>query len=369
MSKFIVKELFLLRSVACLAVVIIHAIYSVFVNFGIRKAPDYMEINYVLFVFQILLMFGTPMFVFISEFILANAYKGKVPKGFFRKRLKFIFVPFIVIGLFNTLIVTFQHNDVSSQLFFSKLYEQFVLGYFHGYFVLIIFQFYLLHFLFTKYIDKKFNMKYVIIVSLIINILYLGYFNFIEPNPTFPFHLLFIAWVGYFTVAYYSGKYFDKFKATLQKYKKIVIIAPFVTSFIVLLLCYSSLLTYIQSKRVDMIIHTMAMAFFLFYLGMKMKSIPRPLVKISQYSFGIYLLHPFFFLLSQSLFTNTFSIGNLILYFVFATSLALLGSMACIYLLNQFKFGSYIVGKVGIGIKPSSPTNPHPVHHYKENSV
>lgn len=83
MAKNLVNEIFLLRAFACLAVVVIHSINSVFANFGIRKVPEYMEINNVLFVIQILLMFGTPMFVFISEFILANAYKGDAPKGFF----------------------------------------------------------------------------------------------------------------------------------------------------------------------------------------------------------------------------------------------------------------------------------------------
>ncbi|RBP03135.1 acyltransferase family protein [Rossellomorea aquimaris] len=350
MSKHIVKEIFLLRGLACLAVVIIHSINSVFANYGIRKVPEYMEINNILFVIQILLMFGTPMFVFISEFILANSYKNKVPKGFFVKRFKYILIPYLIIGILSSLIVTLQNKTFSIEFFLTTLYQQFILGYFHGYFVIIIFQFYFLHILFKKYVEGRFSTKVVIAFSILVNFSYLTYFNFIEPSPKFPFHLLFFAWIGYFTLAFYCGGNLDRFKIELNKYKGLVLSSPAFTSLIVLILCYSGSLTYIQSKRIDIIFYTITLAFFFFYIGMKLKEIPNFLVKISQYSFGIYLLHPFFQLIIEKLFTNNYSITNLVSYILVATFIGIFGPIVCTILLNKYEFGSYIIGKIGIGI-------------------
>lgn len=350
MSKIIVKEIFLLRALACLAVVIIHSINSVFANYGIRKAPEYMEINNILFVIQILLMFGTPMFVFISEFIIANSYRGEAPRGFFTKRFKYIFVPFLVIGLFSSILYTVQYRSLSFDAFLLTIYEQFILGYFHGYFVLIIFQFYLLHFIFTKYVEGRFPAKIVITLSILVNFCYLSYFNFVQPSPRLPAHMLFLAWIAYFTVAFYCGRNFHTFKSGLQKYKNLVLLSPATTGFIVLILCYTGLLTYIQSKRVDIIFYTISLAFLFFYIGMKLERIPNFLVKVSQYSYGIYLLHPFFQLIVKEIYTDNYSLINLFLYMVTATAAGLLGPIVCIYLLNKLKFGPLMVGKIGIGL-------------------
>ncbi|WP_431802297.1 acyltransferase family protein [Halobacillus andaensis] len=353
MAKNLVNEIFLLRAFACLAVVVIHSINSVFANFGIRKVPEYMEINNVLFVIQILLMFGTPMFVFISEFILANAYKGDAPKGFFLKRIKFILVPFLIIGLFSSLLAIFQHDHVSTGTVLTTIYEQFLLGYFHGYFVLIIFQFYILHFIFRKYIEGRFQAKNIVMVSIMINVCYLAYYNFVEPVTKFPFHMLFLAWIGYFAIAFYCGSNFNKFKLQLIKYKKVIFAAPAVTGLIVLIFCYSGFLTFIQSKRVDIVFYTIALALFLFYIGMKLEKVPGFLIKISQYSFGIYLLHPFFQLILKNLFPDHYSLSNLVIYIITATTIGLIGPILSIITLNKFKFGPYIIGKIGIGSSPN----------------
>jgi membrane-bound acyltransferase YfiQ involved in biofilm formation len=359
LSKHIFKELFLLRGIACLAVVVIHSISSVFANFGIRKAPEYLEINYVLFVIQILLMFGTPMFVFISEFILANSYKNEIPKGFFAKRFKYIFIPYIVIGTLSSIIIILPHGNLSFNLVLDTFYKQFLLGYFHGYFVLIIFQFYFLHFIFNKYIVRNIKSKFVITISLLINFAYLWYFNFIDPSPSFPFHLLFLAWIGYFSFAYYCGRNINKFHFLLHKHRKIILLSTAITSFIVLTLCYSGTLTYIQSKRIDILFYTIALAFSLYYVGMRLKTIPGSIVKISKYSFGIYLLHPFFLMIIEELISDSYSIISLVIYVIVAITVGVLGPIICIYFLNKLKWGPYIIGKIGIGIstkKQSSST-------------
>ncbi|MFB8734669.1 hypothetical protein ACEQPO_14485 [Bacillus sp. SL00103] len=66
-----------------MSVVLIHAI-------AILSSPQQSSI------FTALLMFSTPSFIFISEFLLAHAYPNGTPKGFMWKRIKAIFFPFCI---------------------------------------------------------------------------------------------------------------------------------------------------------------------------------------------------------------------------------------------------------------------------------
>ena len=59
-------------------------------------------------------------------------------------------------------------------------------------------------------------------------------------------------------------------------------------------LAYTGILTPIQSKRVDIIFYTISLTFLFFYIASRMQNIPSFLIEVSKYSFGIYLLHPFF---------------------------------------------------------------------------
>ncbi|WP_394218346.1 acyltransferase family protein [Halobacillus trueperi] len=369
MQNGIVKEIFLLRGIACLAVVCIHAISSVFMHYGFRKDPDYMTINNILFVIQILLMFGTPLFVFISEFVLSHSYKKDLPNGFFKKRIKYILFPYIFVGIVSCVIVAINKNAFTFSQLWEIMYEQFLLGYFHGYFVLIIFQFYVLHIFFKKYIQNKFAAKKVILSSIIINLIYLFYYNFIIPAPKFPFHLMFVAWISYFTIAFYCGINYEKFKSIITSKNKIIFLAPLFTGGIVLLMCVTGWLTYIQSKRVDIIFYTIAIAFLLFYIGNKMPKIPTFIVKISQYSYGIYLLHPFFHLILNEFFNSSFSMVNIFVYISIAILMGVIGPALIVKLLNKYRYGAILVGKVGIGLVDNRPGKLMHKRHLEKKTV
>ncbi|GAB1793281.1 acyltransferase family protein [Priestia megaterium] len=361
-----VNELFFIRAIACIGVVLIHAVSVTFGDFGIRENPNYPMVNAILFVLQILLMFGTPMFIFISEFVLAHRYKGKSPKGFMVKRIKYILIPYISMGIFYSIFRADEQGVTSFDELLLSIVKTIFLGGYHGYFILIIFQFYILHFVFTRYIEGKFNPKYVIISSILINVLYLGFFNFLTPMDVFGESnkfidlfwnqlsvLPFLGWVAYFTIAYYCGQNFEAFKTSLKRYNKLVLISPFITGLGVLIMCYAGWLTPIQSKRVDMIFYTISVAFFLFYIAMKLKRIPKILVKVSQYSFGIYLLHPFFQIISSKVTFNEYSASSLVINIIFYLAIGILAPVICTILLNKTKIGTFIIGKVGISNKTS----------------
>lgn len=352
--KGLVNELFFLRAIACLSIVFIHAINVSFENLGIRKDPDFLLVNSILFAIQILLMFGTPMFVFISEFLLAYSYKNKMPKGFMKKRLKYILIPYISMGIFYSVVRAVEQGINSVDTILSMTARIIFLGDFHGYFILIIFQFYFLHYIFIKYIEK-FNAKYVIMLSLVINVLYLGFFNFQSPPQYFEgFYwnfitkIPFLAWISYFVIAFYCGRNLDEFKLILKKYKKFIVTAPFIMGGIVLLMCYSKILTPIHSKRVDILFYTISVAFFLFYIAMKLKRVPNIFMLVSSYSFGIYLLHPFFQEILKKIAPQNYSFINLMLNIILYFTLGVCIPIILTYLLNKTKVGPLLVGKTGI---------------------
>ena len=346
-KKFIISEIFLLRSIACLAVVLLHSI---------SRYKSYESLNSSSFVFwdsfELLLKFGTPTFIFISELLIAKSYSESVPKGFLFKRFKLIMIPYLAMAVFYAL-----YYSISDLKMFLPYAVENIFGGYHGYFVLIIFQFYLLHLFFIKYL-KDSNPKVVLLVSLIINVAYLSIFNFIKPatdNDVIVYFwerghwMPFTGWLFYFSLAFYAGRYYEKFKEFLLKYKKVLYCIPVFMGAVVVLLNYLNVFEN-TSKRIDMIFFTVSMIFVIYLIGMSIKEVPIILVKISQYSFGIYLLHMFYqLMINRIVIYFDLNIGLFYLFTIFIGSI--IASIISVYFLNKVPFGQYVAGKVGIGFR------------------
>lgn len=161
----------------------------------------------------------------------------------------------------------------------------------------------------------------------------------------------FTGWVFYFALAYYCGKNYQTFMQYIEKYKVWIYAAlPVSIALILYNNVYSSF--GFGSKRMDMILFTVLLIFVLFLAFRHVKKMPPILSAISQYSFGIYLLH-WFYLQMMDLAVESFhwSLGYLEIPLLF------IGGIACSYLtiniLNRMKIGKYIVGRVNV---PKSAT-------------
>lgn len=346
-----VNEIFLMRSIACLSIVLLHAL-----------SRAYFDESAVVNSLSVLLTFGTPTFVFISEFIISRSYKNELPAHFWKKRMKYLFLPYVLFGTIYAFSKGFEQSWSLGvpfwEAFSQLLWRHILLGDFHGYFILIIFQFYILHFFFYQYL-QKWKPSVVISIAFLINIAYLSFFNFKQPVPTpigqyiwdVYYWVPFFGWLFYFTVAYYCGRHYTSFLLLLKRHSQLVMIAPFVFGTICIALYQMDIIPLISSKRVDMLLFAMSMILFIYLVAMKIREIPSLIVVISQYSFGIYLLHPLF-LAMMFLFVNRLQvswnpIALTIVYFVGSTIL----SMATMHLLNKIPFGPYVVGRIGVGLK------------------
>ncbi|WP_162595833.1 acyltransferase family protein [Bacillus sp. CGMCC 1.16541] len=349
-----ISEIFWLRSVACLSVVLIHALSLVIVNYYAQGDTA----QKVLQSLQLTLMYGTPMFVFISEFLLSYSYRQTIPKGFFKKRFQFIFLPYLIVGVLYA--VYFQHqNGLESVL--SQIKMNVIDARYHGYFVIIIFQFYVLHALYQK-IERWIPMKVAIIGALMINVAYLGVVNFMDPAPfnispvtwNIQSRLPFVGWIFYFIVGFYAGRHYNEFKAFVIKYAKLNMLLLLGSASVIVWLYWSETLVGIHSKRVDVMFLTTFMILFLFYVATKMQRVPKLFITISQYSFGIYLLHP---LVQSQVMPYIKQIPSLNNPFT-ATLLLLVGgvglSMLLTYAINLIPIGKYMIGKVNVRSKRQS---------------
>lgn len=342
MSKSpLIHEVFWLRCIACLAVTFGHGIQNGYSQF--TEASFYHTITYILYM---AILFGVPVFVFISEFLLANKYANGVPEGFLKKRLKVLLIPYVFMNIVYALF-TVETWTVTS--FIIRVSRNIFLGESSIYFVLIIFQFYLLHMLFSKYLNRL-SPKVVLPVTFVINFAYLAFFNFVEaPDHAFAAYLWnpgywmpFVGWIFYLALGFYCGRNYQAVLNMLRKYSKVVLVMP-VISLLIMLFMNKYLLIAQSSKRIDMLLFASSMIFLIMYLSSTVKQPPKIVMVISNYSFSIFLINQFFFLLLLNLKPPAFL--NVLSYSIMAFIVSIVLSIGTSYLLNKVSIGKYLIGQ------------------------
>lgn len=345
-KKKIIKEIFLLRSIACLSVVLLHSI-------GIYRSGTDLMVSEFWDSIVLLLTFGTPTFIFISELLLGKSYGENVPDDFLKKRVKAVLIPYLFMAVFYGVFYSINRPNRLVENIFSN-----ILGGYHGYFVLIIFQFYFLHMIFIKFFNNV-SPKIVLSSTFVINVAYLAFFNLTDSPSTTEgiisyiwqrgYWLPFIGWIFYFALGFYCGKYYDTFIKKMLQHPVIIGIFPFIFGGGVLI-THSVGEMPLSSKRFDMILFTVSMICLIYLIGLKMNSIPVFFITISQYSFGIYLLHMFYLSVMNKLIEFfPYDLGVLKLVILVIGSIAL--SMISVNILNRLPHGEFVAGKVGIGMK------------------
>ncbi|SCY07468.1 acyltransferase family protein [Alkaliphilus peptidifermentans] len=263
MTKNTVKEIYLLRSIACLCVVLVHSITRIVELYG-TEISSHQEASFMTLI--LLLTFGTPVFIFLSEFLLSYSYSENIPDNFVKKRVQLILYPYISMGFIYAILMTHEANKLYEGIvlrtFIFFIIRNLLFGFYrHGYFIIVIFQFYLLHLALHKYLSRT-SPKRVLLVSLFINLIYLGFFNFDDPvNIPYGQFLWrgltwgsFLSWIFYFTLGFYSGKYYEAFIEKIKHYRSKVILLPFLSMVVVVYLYLSGILTINDSKRIDIVI-------------------------------------------------------------------------------------------------------------------
>jgi membrane-bound acyltransferase YfiQ involved in biofilm formation len=298
-----VGEFHLLRGVACIGVVSIHVLTTVLMH--PHGASFWLVQSFS--AAQMLLMFSTPAFIFLSAAIVGYFY-DRAPAGFLRKRVRFVLLPFIVVGMVLALFeasLAFRHHGDAGRLAIEWLNGSLrnLAGAAHTWFILPIFQFYVLYALFEDQLRRA-SPHVVIVSALLVNIAYVGFFDatstatfsYAELGGTprdYRYSFFFPAWTAYFAVGYYTGRHYDTFMNWLRSHSRILGTCVIATAIFLLWMHFAGIISDVSSRRVDMPLYAIPMMGLILIAGARLQRIPPLFVLVSQLSFGIYLLHPF----------------------------------------------------------------------------
>ncbi len=298
-----VDEIYVLRAIACLSVIMVHISAEAVVS--LRE-------SYLLMGFTLLnraMKFTTPAFIFISGLILFYVYKDRDFKymTFIKKRLSTILIPYFIWTVIYYGYFIYKGYYTFSVGFFI---ENFLLGKmsFHLYFILTITQYYLLFGVF-RFFFKKYNSHLILVLSAIINILVLRYVQFQYADR------FFMRYIFFFCLGCYMAIHLDVFKNLLNKWKYAVI-----TLHVGILLYYAYQFYQYQVKKLPVQGFTVLMTWFVFsalsiislyyistFITSRSSLIFRGLKQVSNASYYIYLSHPLMLIISNE-FLDSFGI-------------------------------------------------------------
>lgn len=323
-------EIQLARSFAIFAVLFVHSSSS-----GVTDLPTDSSLFSIYNFINIAGKLGTPTFIMLSSFVLFYNYYPRTTdmdliKSFYKKRLKYILVPYIVFSAIYFIVKWYLYYDYPNLSFaIKKFLSLLALGKAHPhlYFVFISVQFYvlfpLLLILFKKF---KFLRKNAIWIGLILQWLWVilnkNYFQITMKGS------ISLSYLSFYFVGAYLGIYYfeivEKLKQQINKYKTLV---PLFTSYVVLVILYTSYMYMVRvetftkvSEHLPQIVnsylgeflwatHALIAGVVLFYVahlanrgfGSKMKTF---FMEIGATSFGIYLIHPLFLLFFRLMYSS-----------------------------------------------------------------
>lgn len=275
-----IKEWDLLRVVACLSILLLHT--SSWIIMEVGAIP---EQTFYLFL-RIALCYATPTFILLSMLILANRYQDKLPSNFWSNRIQYIFLPYLIWALLDSVLVELIFRK---GLLWEKFVSNIVYSEFVGWFVVVIMQLYIVFVLMKRF---KWSMAWFIPLCVLISFIHHSVialpYPFFEEN-TIMFRLLFTGWLGYFAIAYVMGVYYTQIAALAKKYRYATIVL-FVLSAVFLYIRMLLGYTETHSRRLDLIPLVISITLLVIAWG---QSIPntKTVQVLSRYSFMIYLIH------------------------------------------------------------------------------
>ncbi len=287
-----------LRSLSCIAIVLAHvasSYWSVVDRGGSQFA--------VMSVYNAITRFAVPVFMMLSGAFLLEPSKGSDIKKCTKRFGKFALNFYIWSAFYAFQSVAFQlvtGKEVTKDAWFSAG-QRFLWGHYHMWFVLLVLGFYLLLPIVTKIAENKTVMEYFLILWVVTRYLAPAITN-VVPKAGFlntwiaklDLNML-IGYLGYFILGYYIRKYGFGKKARLVLY----ISGGFSMLYIVLQTIMQSRLQdryvedYFSPSSFGILI--LSVAVFTLFANLKQKdTCPKFIEKTAQYSFVIYMVHPFF---------------------------------------------------------------------------
>lgn len=347
MSKQKKTELIYLRAIICITIVMIHLI-TMYTND--LQDSDVAQLKLTFYI-QNLLIFATPSFIILSQLLTTLNY-NKINVSYLITRFKYILIPYLVLGIFYS----FGESLKGYGSFTDQFIENIVLGYWYGYFIVVILQFYVMSYIVYKINFKIFNSKLILGFAFIIQITFLG---LLQNNSSFAdfFYSVYplnettfiLGWIFFFFLGGYIGYNYSKITRFLSEYLLIVVFLAII-SFVSFAVFFTHDYWLVSSFDGKLIFYHTLM--FLLVLGVSLhfnNLMFNSINLISSYSLFIYLLHPIFL---RDIYNFTSVFLEYTIPFIILSLLFIIG--ACIgigILLREFYIFRFIIGKQPYNLK------------------
>ncbi len=300
-----IDELYILRGVAILGVIMVHSTSFATVELTTTSLfyPLYNFLNR-------FFAFGTATFIFLSAFVLFYSYyhrplDKKMIKRFYLNRFKFVVLPYFIFSLLYFIIISYPFHQFNS---FRGIAGDFLLrlvtgkAYDHLYFIIVNFQFYLLFpiilWLFQK---NKASVKHGLWVGFALQWAFVFLNNYCFRIAVGTGSIAFSYMSNYFLGAF-VGVYYQEFRAWLKNWKVYLLGSLWLISgsayvWIYYLLRVDNIYYDAKLYTLSWNLYTYTAALVLFLLSFWLyKRLPAWLLKglmhLGYCSFGIYLFHP-----------------------------------------------------------------------------
>ncbi|WP_373181943.1 acyltransferase family protein [Halomonas campaniensis] len=282
-----IEEIYWLRFYGCLAVFLFHLVGRIEDNYLPHLTLDLARIPLVL---------GTPIFIFISIFLFSARYGNAVPRDFLANRFKYIMVPYLVYGLIYSLAeylrLLARGEDPS---FGYHMTEYLVFAGWHGYFLIIAMQFYVMFWAYNRFDLKRWLPSgRWLVVGALISMGYWGFFRWQAIEP--PGYLHWIAPVGWIYLFFLALVLVDAYPdLDRQRWFRRFSHPAWLVATVAVIVAFTLRGELAYSSKETWVVPLFLFA-ALWAMGWLAGRPATPLVKkVNEFSFGIYLAHPLFF--------------------------------------------------------------------------
>ncbi|MCF6462185.1 hypothetical protein C3E89_02165 [Clostridium sp. Cult1] len=305
-----IKELYYIRAIAAMGILIIHATGGFAVSSEYGSKAMYLGI----FLNQFF-RFGSPIFMMVSGLVLFYNYRSidefNSPR-FYKKKVKFILIPYILWSIIYFLYDSYVYELSINRESLLTLGRDILLGesFAHLYFIFLIFQFYIILPLLMKYLTKPMEEKPFRVFAFFFIfqgvILLYGYY-FKNPNATgiiktfnqYYWKTLF-SWSFYFITGGLMGMHYERLVNFVERNMKKIFLAYIATTILYIGQVYYNIWIHsgrdyygrFGSIRPQTMIYALATMPILIWLTRKMVGRYNNLKNFGTYSFGIYFSHP-----------------------------------------------------------------------------